>query len=273
LCRQAGGDAVCIHRAERRRNSDCPGALIGVLAVSLSLRAVFPRITGSQQLASGRSGPVSLPWVFREVSNGDRLTLTVPIGWLTPQRWDITPDDSLRSLRINGQIVPLDTVRPGGLRGWEDGFEMDLSQWLHHGENTLEFTVDNHDGIGGISLRSRPVWGALLLAASLLPWLLALARLFRLRRSQTLILCLALLVLYTYRPRPGGSAASRLPLAVEVSGPRRVTPMRSSGIRRVYGFAGSKPGIGRAKLHRGAAERPARRRNWDTGRRGRLRRR
>jgi hypothetical protein len=173
-------------------------ALIGVLAESLSPRTVFPRITGGQQLASGRSGPVSLPWVFREVSNGDRLTVTVAIGWLTPQRWNITPDDSLRSPHIYGQIVPLDTVRPGGLRDWEDGFEMDLSQWLHHGENTLEFTVDNHDGIGGISLRSRPGWGVLLLAASLPPWLLALARLFRLRRSQTLILCLALLVLCFY---------------------------------------------------------------------------
>jgi len=172
--------------------------LLSMMALSLSLWLLFPRMSASERLARGFSGPVEMPWVFREVSSGNHLSVSVPVNWLTPRWWNITPDDHLAEMRINGQVVPLDGVRPGGLNDWQRGFGMDLSPWLHSGDNSFEFTVDNYGWDGGIALRPVLGWRLLLLAASLLPWLLALARVFRLPRSQTVVLGIALIVLCCY---------------------------------------------------------------------------
>jgi hypothetical protein len=173
-------------------------AFSSLLGLSLALWLVFPRQTATQQLAHGYTSPVVMPWSFGEISTGNRLTVQLPLHWFSPRRWNIIPDDRLTALKVNGQPVPLDGVRPGGLTDWRRGFDIDLSPWLHSGDNQLEFTVDNWFADGGILLRPLPGWLTPLLAASLLPWLLALARLFRLRRSQTWILGAALLVLACY---------------------------------------------------------------------------
>jgi len=173
-------------------------ALSSLLCLSLALWLVFPRQMATQQLAHGYTSPVTMPWVFGEVSNGNRLIVQLPLHWFSPRRWNIIPDDRLTALSVNGHAVPLDGVRPGGLSDWRRGFDIDLSPWLHSGDNQLEFTVDNYFLDGGILLRPLPGWLTPLLAASLLPWLLALAFLFRLRRAQTLILGGALLVLACY---------------------------------------------------------------------------
>lgn len=173
-------------------------ALIAVLGVTLALRVVFPRMAATQHFAGGLNVAVNMPWIFDEVSDGNHLEVKLPLTVLAPRVWNITPDDHLTDLRVNGQRVPLDGVRPGGLSDWQRGFEIDLSPWLQRGVNSFEFTVDNYDGIGGLALRPHPGWRVLLLAAGFLPWLLALARLFRLRRAQTLILSAALLVLCFY---------------------------------------------------------------------------
>lgn len=173
-------------------------ALASLLAISLVLWLTYPRMTAVQHLAGGYAGPVSMPWAFAEISKGNRLDVDMPANWFTPRRWRITPDDRLTALSVNGQAVPLDGVRPGGLSDWQHGFDIDLSPWLHSGGNQLEFTVDNYAWYGALTLSPVPGWRSLLLAAALLPWLLALARIFRLRRGQTVLLGIGLLVLCCY---------------------------------------------------------------------------
>ena len=173
-------------------------AFSSLFSLSLALWLVFPHLSAYQQLAHGSSGSVEMPWRFAEVSNGNRLSVHLPVHWLTARRWNITPDDRLTALSINGRAVPLDSVPAGGLSDWRNGFVIDLSPWLHQGDNQLDFTVDNYWQNGSIALRPVAGWRVLLLAGGLLPWLLALSRLFRLRRSQVLILGAALLVLACY---------------------------------------------------------------------------
>ena len=174
-------------------------AFVGLLTISLALGLVYPRLTAIQHLASGRGGgAVAMPWLFSEISNGNRLSVSMPVNWLTPRRWHITPDDRLTGLSINGQAVPLEGVPAASLSDWRYGFDMDLSPWLHRGANQLDFVVDNYAWNGSLALDPVPGWRSLLLAAALLPWALALARAFRLRRWQTVLLGVALLVLCCY---------------------------------------------------------------------------
>ncbi|MBV8063761.1 MAG: hypothetical protein JOY51_09200 [Nevskia sp.] len=184
--------------AIRRYASIVALAFASLLGLSLVLWLEFPPQTATQQLAHGYSSPVVMPWSFGEISNGNRLNVQLRLHWFSPRRWTIIPDDRLTALKVNGRDVPLDGVRPGGLTDWRHGFDIDLSPWLHRGDNQLEFTVDNYWASGGIVLRPLPGWRTLPMAAWLLPWLLALARLFRLRRSQLLILAASLLVLASY---------------------------------------------------------------------------
>jgi hypothetical protein len=173
-------------------------ALLGVLSVSLAIWITFPRMTAVEHLSGGRSGPVDMPWFFAGITNGNRLEVTMPVNWLTPRRWQVIPDDRLTALGIDGQAVPLDRVPPAQLSDWRHGFVIDLSPWLASGTRQLEFTVDNTAWFGHLTLQPRAGWRVPLLAASLLPWLLALARLFRLGRGQTAVLAGSLLLLAGY---------------------------------------------------------------------------
>ncbi len=173
-------------------------ALLGVLTTTLALWLVFPALHASDRLDDGSSGPLEQPWVLGQAGTGYHLDVHVSVKWLTPARWTIIPDYGLNALLVNGQPVPLDRVRPGGLSDWRQGFGIDLSPWLHRGDNELEFVVDHYRWYGGFVLRPQPGWRVPLLAAALLPWLLALSRLFGLGRRQVLLLCVGLAVLCFY---------------------------------------------------------------------------
>ena len=169
-----------------------------LFSISLALWLVYPRAVATEHLASGRTKAVDLPWVFWEVSNGNQLSVHLPVHGVTPRRFNITPDDRLTALSVNGQSVPLGGIPDSSLTDWRHGFEIDLSPWLHNGDNTIDFTVDNYLLGGGIVLHPLPGWQRLLLAAGLLPWLLLLRRWFALSRPQLLVLSAAVLVLSFY---------------------------------------------------------------------------
>ena len=152
-----------------------------LLAVSLALSVVYPRMTGVGHVG-GRAEPARMPWTFPETGEA-RLEVTLPVRWGTPRRWNIVPDDAFTGLRVDGQAVPLAEVPAAGLRDWSHGFTVDLGPWLHHGDNQVELTVTNTGGPGGIALRPVPGWRFLLLAGGLVPWVVGLARVFRLRAS------------------------------------------------------------------------------------------
>jgi hypothetical protein len=170
-----------------------------LLSVSLALWVIYPRIEAVEHVKGGRSGPTHLPWTFGETGENNQLDLTLAVHWGTPTRWKIRPDDILTLLRVNDEEVPLSAAQPQeGLRDPQRGFEIDLGPWLHHGDNHVEMVVTNTGGPGGIAMRPLVGWRFVLLAAGLLPWLWALARVFRLRRLETRILGAALLVLCSY---------------------------------------------------------------------------
>jgi hypothetical protein len=174
-------------------------ALGGFVSISLALWLFFPQLTATQHLASGREGGrADQPWRFNETGKGHRLDVRIPSRLFGSGRWTIIPDDRLVSITIGGQPVPLDGVRPGGLTDWERGFEMDLSPWLHAGDNEVEFTIDNGGGPGGLRLRPLLGWRVIPLTAALLPWLFGLGLVFRLRRPVMAVLGAALLVLTLY---------------------------------------------------------------------------
>lgn len=173
-------------------------ALLGGLALSATLRLLYPHSPAVEQLSSGHTEAVEMPWRFWEATSGDRLLLQLQVNPFTSRVWTIIPDDHLAVLRINGQAVPIDKVPLGGLNDWRNGFKIDLSPWLHNGSNELEFVVDNYLGVGGIVFRPVLGWRRLLVFGALLPWLVLLARAFRLNRVQIVILCGSLAVLCCY---------------------------------------------------------------------------
>lgn len=173
-------------------------ALLGVLTISSALWASYPRMTAVEHLTGGRNGPVDMPWFFAGISNGNRLEVDMPVNWLTPRTWQVIPDDRLTAMSIDGKPVPLERIPPEKLSDWRHGFVIDLSPWLSSGVHHLEFTVDNTAWFGHLTLQARQGWRVWLLAASLLPWLLALCRLFRLGPGQTAILGASLLALCAY---------------------------------------------------------------------------
>jgi hypothetical protein len=172
--------------------------LLCLWALALVWWLVQPRLSATQLLAGGMGQPARLPWVFHQVGNNNLLLVNLHAGWLTPRRWNIIPDDRLTQLRVNGQDVPLNALPQAGLSDYQHGFDIDLSPWLHSGDNQLALTVDNYGGDGGISLRPHLGWRWLLLGAPLLGWTLLLARAFRLERSQAAVLAAALLPLCAY---------------------------------------------------------------------------
>lgn len=173
-------------------------AFISLVAVSAMLWAMVPRLS-TYGVAGDERGPVELPWTFERQGDGNLLTVHLEVGWLTPTRWQVIPDDDLKAIRVNGHDVPLGDVRPGGLTDYTDGFFIDLGQWLVKGDNEIVFTLTNGSGGGGLDFR--PAHGLLawsLVGAGLLPLLFGLAGLFRLRASQTLILVAGLVLLCCY---------------------------------------------------------------------------
>lgn len=174
-------------------------ALASLLAVSAVLALIWPRLEMVGTAAGQSKSLLSLPWVHHHRGPENQLAVRLTAHWLTPHRWQVIPDDNLRSIRINGQYVPLDKVRPGGLRDYTHGFFIDLGPWLSSGTNEILFTVDNGGGPGGLDFRPVPgLLGWSLTGAAFLPLLIGLAGLFRLRTSQTLILVLALVLLCSY---------------------------------------------------------------------------
>ncbi|MGH7435438.1 MAG: hypothetical protein ACRENE_07170 [Polyangiaceae bacterium] len=174
-------------------------SLVSLLSLTLALLVVYPRTEAVEHVTGGHSGPTNLPWSFRETGEENQLDLTLPHRPGGPTRWNIRPDDILTALTVNGRDVPLGLAKPqSGLKDWQCGFDIDLAPWLHLGDNRLELTVTNTGGPGGITMRPLLGWRPLLLAAGLLPWLWTLARMFRLRLPETVILGFVVVILCWY---------------------------------------------------------------------------
>ncbi|GAA5164383.1 hypothetical protein [Viridibacterium curvum] len=173
-------------------------ALLSALMLTVAFWLCWPRMTATGE-AGGQISKTDLPWVFHTVGSGNRLTIDMQVGWLTPRTWQIIPDDNLRAMFINGQVVSFAGVREGGLTDYTRGFDIDLGPYLQRGPAVIVFQVDNGGGDGGISFRPRMgFWHALVFAAGFLPLLFGLSRCFGLRKLQIFIIALSLLVICSY---------------------------------------------------------------------------
>lgn len=177
--------------------------LLGLLSIAAAMCLLLPRLSATEHLADGSSGPGYPLWLVW-VGGTNRLELDLQAGPLTPKRWSVAVEGRLTALRINGHEVPSHDLLPDGPADTWRSFVLDTSPWLNRGANHIDLVIENDSGTdplrptGGVSFLPVPGWRLLLMWAGFLPWLLALSSLFRLRREQILVLAFALEILCMY---------------------------------------------------------------------------
>ena len=174
-------------------------ALLSMLAMTATLWCYWPVFSGEAIYANGRHEALKiLPWKFHDAENNAQLKINVHMYWTTSTIWRVVPDDNLTSIVVNNHSVAMKNINPAALRDWGKGFEFDFAPWLHHGDNTIVFTLNNSGGDGGVLIQPQLGYRWIVIWISLLPWLYALTRLFKLRLYQWLPICFAMIMICSY---------------------------------------------------------------------------
>jgi hypothetical protein len=104
----------------------------------------------------GAKFPVTIP--LSDASRPDaaeyRIDATLRFGPLTQGIFRLVPDDCLTGLTINGEEFPLGRFSKKSLCDWENGFDVDLRQYLRRGANAVSIRVRNAQGPWGLQLRA-----------------------------------------------------------------------------------------------------------------------
>lgn len=94
---------------------------------------------------------IEFPYNFKGKSNQVyHYKATLGTGVFSAKSLKIVPDDCLESLSVNHTNIPISNIK--GRCSWQNGFTIDLSEYLHEGDNTISLHVKNKDGIGGLNL-------------------------------------------------------------------------------------------------------------------------
>lgn len=153
------------------------GVLLAVcwsLAAVLILLALGIKVSFSDfQLtqAQGRQFSITLPYL--ENSPRSPATHTVEgeihVGFLTPGRFKIIPDDRVDVMIVNGRNVDLSMVPHDQLSDVVNGFSLDLSDYLERGVNTIHIRFWDGGGMIGMDIEKQGITsGMLLFLAALL---------------------------------------------------------------------------------------------------------
>lgn len=173
--------------------------LSGCLLMGLGLKFSTANIIASSGSWSGHVEAINLPWSFEHPRRDNVLTLELEATSFTPGNWHIVPDDDLTSVKVDGELVPLDHIPPESLRDFQKGFVLDLSDYLTPGRHIIEIGFHNHFSVGKIDIK--PVWGfwryALIFWGALLV-LLVLSSAVKLSSAQRWILAFALVPIFFY---------------------------------------------------------------------------
>ncbi len=172
-------------------------ACVSVLWVSLALRGTQPTLHAFD-VQEGVERAAKLPWTISRPQLDRHLVVRFDATPLTPNRWQIIPDDELVAVRLNGAEVSLSRISRKRLTDYERGFTLDLGGQVRWGSNELELTVNNHEHAGGLRLYPRGRWSFVLIGVGFLPWLWGLARVFRVTRGQRAVLLVALVSCCAY---------------------------------------------------------------------------
>jgi hypothetical protein len=112
--------------------------------------------SGSRQGPNARAEAISLP-LSRDNDPEHttyRYRLHYTAGRTFRSRLRIVPDDCVRSLTVNGERVPLDSIGSTKLCDFRGGFDIDVGRLLHRGDNELDLQVENLSGPGGLAVYS-----------------------------------------------------------------------------------------------------------------------
>lgn len=151
-----------------------------------------------------QSTPIAIELPARKSFRGmAEISLRFSLPYFSGQKLQITPDERLVRLQVNGREVDLSHVAAARLADWHNGVVLDLRGYLHPGANELLATVENREGSGGAMIEYLPLgWICavpyLVFVCGALCVFAAIASGFRLQRSLWLIagFSLAMVVLY-----------------------------------------------------------------------------
>jgi len=155
----------------------------------------------------GKNLAVNLPYSAESPRNNGtyiyKLKGKIYLSVFSPRTYRIIIDDRTLSLAINEKDVSLASVPEKKLSDWKNGFTINLSEYLHSGENSIEIKTEDSGGLIGINIQPqsrdiRNIIFHLLLLSSLLFILFAFSKKMYLSKRYSLILFLAIMIRVLY---------------------------------------------------------------------------
>lgn len=101
-------------------------------------------------LPSGHVQEVALPFSEQSPRAAGEYELSgmLKLGFLSPKRLHVTPDDTVVEVIVNDKTVDLQAHTEGALSDFVRGFELDLTGYLVRGENQITIRFWDRGGIG-----------------------------------------------------------------------------------------------------------------------------
>jgi len=155
----------------------------------------------------GENLAVDLPYSAKSPNN-DRsykyeLTGKIHLNVFSSRYYRIIPDDKITSLAINGKNVSLASVPERKKSDYSSGFVINLSKYLHNGENIINVKFEDGGGLMGMKIQPqlKDLRGFVIyvfLFAFLLFFLFAFSKKIQLPKRYIFILCLAIIIRILY---------------------------------------------------------------------------
>jgi hypothetical protein len=105
----------------------------------------------------GRNLAVNIPFSAKSPNDNERLTYELKgkiyLGTFSPRAFRIVIDDKIISLTINGKEVSLASIPENKKVDWRNGFIINLSKYLHNGENSIEIKFEDLGGLMGAKMQ------------------------------------------------------------------------------------------------------------------------
>ena len=184
--------------------------IVCVLATILATMLLMSRIKYENFVIvdeDGSSSFVDFPYFVKSLKeNGTykyELKGKVHLNFFSPRYYRIIPDDKILSLVVNGKEISLASVPEGEKQDVRKGFTINLSEYLHGGENSVEIKFEDYGGYMGIKFEpllrdARGIVISLLSFILLLFFLFFVSKRIRLSKRYSFILFLAIAIRILY---------------------------------------------------------------------------
>lgn len=159
------------------------GFLLGTAFVAAEAIPRFDTVSYAYEEQAPRAG--ALPLSVESAGKVLHVRFVMNLAQVHPHLFRVIPDDCLQSLTVNDKTVDDPSI---GFCDYSAGKHIDLRKWIHPGSNSVEASIGDGGGRGGLSIEASPhdpVVIALFLI-TLCAVLLCMAMIFRALRVQTL---------------------------------------------------------------------------------------